>query len=747
MIDRRSARRLSRLIGGIVALTSVTRESRSADGLRERHASPPQQHRQVAPPADQAAPLHHPLQLAARAQLQHHPLQGPPPAEATPRIHPLQHAFQAPATQPTPRIHPLQHAIQAPATQPTPHIHPLQHAFQAPAARATPHIHPFQHAFQAPATEATPHIHPLQAAAALDPASENRPDHRPAEPSGSRGRTRIALAAAGHGCPWRVPWYLWVLGGLASLAAIHARKPELLHGQSLVYVLLGLVFVLLVAAILWELPPAVMMCGALVLTVFSGHWSSLGLPGFPFLPDRILLVGALVALLLRSPGTAGLPQIRLKGVHLLMIVTVLYATASAVLAGTLSNQSAVFDLLDRLGALPFLMLVVAPAIFARPRERNWLLATLVGIGGYLGLTAVFETIGPHALVFPHYIRALNPSLTLIATTGTTQAAGPFTSVVTEGFACYAGAIAAIIAFFQWRNNWRWLAAGVAVISALGSFLTLERGVWIGTVAGALAVALLAREVRRWLIPAAALCAVVIIGALTVSPNLGAATHARVTDNYPVWDRKNQTAAAGRMIQAKPLFGFGWDNYANTATAYFRLGHGYPLTGFPSAVGVTLGPPGSSGVTTVNRGSVSGALHNSYLSYAVELGLVGASLWLVSVLWGLGSAVFNRGSPELRPWRLGLLALTVCFLVLGLFDPLNQNFTELVLWTWAGVVVAGAQTRLPVHGRQRVVVRWAPSPSAPGQEQEPALRGQGWAAGSFMEQPKSPLPDQQRGPRP
>jgi putative inorganic carbon (hco3(-)) transporter len=503
------------------------------------------------------------------------------------------------------------------------------------------------------------------------------------------------MAAVDRRLPWRVPWYLWVGVGLALLAVIHLRAPQLLRGESLFLALLGVVLLLLVAAILWELPPAVMFCGAIALTVFSGHWSNLGLPGFPFVPDRILLVGAVLALLLRSPGASYLPRLQVRGVHLLLLVTVLYATASAVVAGTLGSQSSVFDLLDRLGAIPFLMFLVAPAIFPGPRERNWLLATLVCVGAYLGLTAIFETIGPQALVFPRYIHSVDVGR------GIAQAVGPFTSVLTVGFACYACAIASIIAFFQWRSRWRGVAGGVAVVALLGSFLSLERGVWLGAVAGGLAVALREREVRRWLIPVATLCAVVVSGLLTLSPTIGAATTTRVNDQYPIWDRKNQTAAALRMIQARPLFGFGWNNYANTAVGYFRASPDYPLTGYPSSINRQA--KGSNGqITSANLDTVAGALHNSYLSYAVELGLVGATLWLASVLWGLGSAVFSRGSPELRPWRSGLLAVTVCFLILAAFDPLNQNFTELVLWTWAGIVLSGGRTRFAALPRQSAV---------------------------------------------
>ena len=165
-----------------------------------------------------------------------------------------------------------------------------------------------------------------------------------------------------------------------------------------------------------------------------------------------------------------------------------------------------------------------------------------------------------------------------------------------------------------------------------------------------------REVLRWFIPVATVCASRRRSAHS-SRILELRFTTCINDQYPIWDRKNQTAAALRMIQARPLFGFGWNNYANTAVGYFRASRDYPLTGYPSSINQQA--TGSNGqITSANLDTVTGALHNSYLSYAVELGLVGAVLWLASVLWGLGSAVSSRGSSELRPWRLGFLLLSL-----------------------------------------------------------------------------------------
>jgi putative inorganic carbon (hco3(-)) transporter len=489
------------------------------------------------------------------------------------------------------------------------------------------------------------------------------------------------LTATTETTVWRPRWYFWSGLGLGLLFLVHRHMPWLLHGRWLFLVAIGLLALLLVAAALWEVPPAAMMCGAVALTIFSGSWEDLGLPGFPFLPDRILLVGALLALALGSPGARGRPRLQVRGVHLLLALTVLYATASAVAAGTLGTKAGVFDLLDQLGAIPFLMLLVAPVIFSGPRERGMLLATFVGLGAYLGITAWFEAIGPHALVFPRYIVARD------AAGPFGQAGGPFQAPVTEGFACFACGVAAAIALAQWRGRWRYLAGAVLVLSALGMFLSLERGVWIGAVAGIVTVGLVAPEVRRRLGPAAIVCGLLAGAVLLVSPSVIGHASERAADQRSVWDRQNQTAAGLRMIAARPLFGFGWDRYKQESINYFRQASTYPMTGF-------------------SKGELPLPLHNSYLSNAVELGLVGALLWLASLFWGLGGAIVHGTSAEIRPWRLGLVALAVFFLVIAFFDPLQQNFTQLTLWVWAGVVMAGATA---ARGRPAVTV---PATAAP-----------------------------------
>src|ERR1700722_1161761 len=434
---------------------------------------------------------------------------------------------------------------------------------------------------------------------------------------------------------WRPAWYVWAFLGIGALAFVHRTAPSLLHGSWLIVTPLVVLVGVLAARRLSELSPAVLMCGAVALTVFSGGWSQIGLGGLPV--DRLAIIGVLLAVFLCVPGVARTPRLQLKNVHLLMAVTILYVVGSAVVAGTLTSEVGGLALLDQLGLLPYLMFLIAPAVFASRRERDLLLATLVGLGAYLGLTAVFESLGPHSLVFPSYIANVDEILP------EGRAGGPFQSSVAEGFATFACAVAAVIAFAQWRGRKRYFAVAAGGLCVLGCFLTLERGVWIAAVAGSIVATLATRTGRRWVIPGVSLCALLIGGSLLLSPALSSKVTGRIEYKPRGGDLQNQPSAAARMIETKPLLGFGWDRYTSDSIEYFRQGPEYPMVGYSTS-------------------EKPEPLHDSYLFYMVELGLVGALLWLGSLLWGVGGAIFARGPAELRPWKLGLLAIGVFFLV-------------------------------------------------------------------------------------
>jgi putative inorganic carbon (hco3(-)) transporter len=462
---------------------------------------------------------------------------------------------------------------------------------------------------------------------------------------------------------WRASEWTWPLLGGALLATTAVAYPQRLHGSGLVLTPLIVCAAVLALRRLWSLHPAPTLCAALALSVFSGQWREIGLGGLPL--DRLLVLVVVAQFLLRAPGVANAPRLRLRNIHLLLGVTVIYVLGSAAAAGTLGTETGLLSLLDQLGAIPFLIFLVAPAVFSGRRERELLLATLVGLGGYLGLTAIFESLGPHFLVFPRYILNVDSAISEEA-----RAGGPFRAVIAMGFATYACAVAAVMASIQWRGRRRYLAAAVAVVSLFGCLLTLERGVWIAAIVASVLTALTVRGGRRRLAPFALIVALATVGALAASPTLAHDVSNRTGDQRTVWDRQNQIAAGLRMLGAKPLFGFGWARYTQDDLGYFRQSNSYPMVGYSHASYETVGQllP----------------LHETYLAYAVELGLVGALLWLACLLWGVGGAILAPGPADLAPWKLGLFAVAICFATISLVNPYQSAFPVLLLWVWAGI---------------------------------------------------------------
>ena len=96
--------------------------------------------------------------------------------------------------------------------------------------------------------------------------------------------------------------------------------------------------------------------------------------------------------------------------------------------------------------------------------------------------------------------------------------------------------------------------------------------------------------------------------------------------------------------------------------------------------------------------------------AVELGLIGVALFAASFLAVVGTALLSRGPPELRPWRLGMLAIAVYWVVGAQFVPLGQVFPNMIVWMWAGIVLGGA-----IKGREPATNGHRDTPPPPTDE--------------------------------
>ncbi len=416
---------------------------------------------------------------------------------------------------------------------------------------------------------------------------------------------------------------------------------------------------------LTEVEPVYPIVVGLALSVFSGNWAQLGIPlGL----DRPLLLYGIAAVFVQA-----LPDVRrrvlppMTTLRWWLLALGLYATISAATAGTLTQHDPLFALLDQFGLVGFALFALAPAIFVRERDRDLLLGMLVVLGAYLGWVAFFQGVHVNALIYPRYIT--NPALGIHAG----RARGPFLEAVANGLALYACGVAAATGYVRWRRRaWvRWACLAVIVLSVLGIVFTVTREVWIGSAVATLVALSSNRQSRRYVLPSIIVGAVLVVGALALVPGLDVSATSRASDASPVWDRLNSDAAGLRMVEARPLFGFGWYEFGAKSLPYYRQASGYPLT-------------------------VVARIHNVFLGFAVDLGLVGFGAWLGALLTALGSAVRWRGPPKSEIWRVGLIAVATDWLIVANFTPLGYAFPNHLIWLWPGVVLSGRSMVVRPH---------------------------------------------------
>lgn len=411
------------------------------------------------------------------------------------------------------------------------------------------------------------------------------------------------------------------------------------------------------AYLVWQVDPAYTFCAAMFLTPFAGNWHQMHVPtGID--PDRILLSVAIVQVMLRSSVIRHRPRLRIGPPHVFMLLALLFVVVSAFIAKTLFVKDPLFKIIDAFGILPFLTFFTVPLAFRTPRHRSILLATLVAMGLYLGLTVVFETAHLDALVYPKYI--LNAHVGIQYGRGR----GPFADAVANGFALYVCAVAGLTAVRVWRRpRARALAASVGLLCFLGAYLSLQRSVWVGATLGTIVMMLVTPYLRKLLLPMIAIGVIGLFAALVVIPGLRTSATKRANQVGTLYDRQNLTVAGINMLQAKPVTGFGWLKFQSDSQLYFRQSQNYPLTA------TKLG------------------IHNFILGYAVDLGIPGLLLWVLALITGVGGALLTRGPPDQQAWRSGMIAIAIIFLVVANSVP-PTLFPNEALWLWAGVVFSG-----------------------------------------------------------
>jgi putative inorganic carbon (HCO3(-)) transporter len=457
-----------------------------------------------------------------------------------------------------------------------------------------------------------------------------------------------------------------VVAGVVCLAAA-SMALSIQTGSPIAAAPLAIPLLPAVAYLALSVDPAAVLTLGVVLTPFAGNWQQLGIPGI-LAPDRLLIAATIVLVVFRAAIGRGEPLPRLRPVHYVLALAGLWAVGSALVSHTLFQRGPLLKIVEAYGLFPFLIFYLAPVIYTTERRRQWLLRALVILGAYLGLTVLFEMAGPNAFVWPKYI--LNPNYGIHFGRGR----GPFADAVANGFGLYVCAVASCVGAARWRGGARVAASLVALLCFVGTLLTLERSVWTGAAVASVVTLVSFPRLRRIAFPVIATGAAATLVALVLIPGLSAKVQSRASEEGPVWDRQNLTVAALNMVSARPLLGFGWSRFQADSGPYFRQSLNYPLT-----------------ATSID-------VHNYFLTYAVELGLVGLLIWLTGLLMGGIGALAARGPPELEPWRMAFLAIAVCFLLVANSVP-PTVFQNEAFWLWAGVLW-GARNYSPREQERR-----------------------------------------------
>jgi O-antigen ligase len=200
---------------------------------------------------------------------------------------------------------------------------------------------------------------------------------------------------------------------------------------------------------------------------------------------------------------------------------------------------------------------------------------------------------------------------------------------------------------SWRKNRSTLVAAAAwFLGALGLFLSLSRGGWLGFAAAAIVYGIFMAS-RKYLV--ATIVGVVVCGLIVAAvPNL------RYRIILPFYGEKSAVARLSlwhtgeRMIQNSPVTGKGLIGFGNNWDKYNQ----------------------DSGLDHYN------SPHNIILNFWIDTGLLGLASFLALLVYALVQGFRHRDDA----WKTGLVLFVVALVIHGLIDtPYFKNDLALVFW--------------------------------------------------------------------
>ncbi len=432
-----------------------------------------------------------------------------------------------------------------------------------------------------------------------------------------------------------------------------------------------------IAALIWGAVFALrgsLIAGCMALLVvaacFGPHFYSFRLGPVPLTLDRIVLVLLGVAFVVQRRLGRTEPK-RLGRVDLLLLAFLGVLFASAFYGGWGGNQTGGAD--DGGPAFRLIVGYIIPfAVYWIARQSplsranvSIIHGTLVGLGVYLGVTALLEISGQWWAVFPRHIADEEIGLHF------GRARGPMLHSVSLGF------YLAVCMLAAWTWRWRFGRVGQLAIFLLiplflaGIYFSYTRSVWMGAGLGMLVVlALTLRGAWRPLV----LGSIVGAGLLLVATQM---------DQLKSFQRESSAEDSGRSVDLRGAFAYiSWQMFLDRPLMGVGFGQ------FPEAKKPYLADRSTNLYLEVAREYVH---HNGFLSILTETGLIGMALYL-AVLFGWGHAAWQLyRRPDVPDWArscgvllLGAMAVYVCQ---AAFHELSYSpIDNLLIFFLAGTVV-------------------------------------------------------------
>jgi len=408
---------------------------------------------------------------------------------------------------------------------------------------------------------------------------------------------------------------------------------------------------------------AVLLAGS----IFGYPFYNVVIAGLPITLDRVLL-GALVAwaLLRLILGRESLPGLQRADVWLLCFIGIV-----AFNVGTSDWRFRQFQPVSQLifnYLMPLGLYAVVRLVGHRRQAWTVLRFGLMGLGTYLAFTAICEYREWSSLVFPRFIMSLDDPEFL------GRGRGPFLNPIACGLFQIVGLCCGLTLWgkAEWPGNAGLIA--FAVLMGGGLYATMTRSVWLA--AGlVLALYLWHHSSWRWRgIYLMAAPALLLGGLVTVGDKWNALKRDKDVSledmSESVELRPLLAIVARNMIQDRPIMGHGLRQYPQAANVYhFRNVRDVPL-----------------------QRVIAFVQHNLFLAYAVELGLLGLSSYLVMVAtfgWLSLKLWWTPNLPgEVQQAGFVVFATLFSFLLNGFFhDVAIIHMLHFLLFTLLGVAAA------------------------------------------------------------